>query len=1122
MAGSLRSAAGAAFSAADVVAAQHEPIPAEQIVLDRYVFLPHVRTGIAAGLDNPFAWGGADRASLTIKVPVNDDRGALQAEMTVHVHGPASVLEINARQVIRVYPRADAANAEVEDFAHIEFDRPDLPWMFTPAAPDASGRLVPWITLVVAERKFIQWGARRGATREADIRRDQLQPLAGAWAWAHAQVMGAKNFGPPLEERLSEANAAQNLSRLICPRGLKAMTEYVGCVVPTFRCGADAALGLKPATATLEPAWGSVGDFNGGDPGSMVKLPVYFSWAFTTGENGNFESLARRLKPAVAPAGVGRRRVDATRPWPGVALNADDPGAEIVIEGPLVSPQKPADDHAGQWPPETSWSDAVTGALIERLNKPDQQAHQENGAEDRPLVSPPLYGSTHAAQPRIETDAAAVAAQPAWFRELNTDPRSRIVAGLGTRVVQAEREDLMVSAWNQVIGVEAANRTLRLAQLAMHISASLHARHVARLGDAALLAVTERAHAKVLDAPQRSVWASLTQSSLPASTTVGPFRRIAAIRGRVARRAVPDRAQRAETVQTLTVARDRLTVDWVRTYRNPDGISKVSAAARALLTADIISKLDPAVDPATLAERWSVELARPGMPGALTPEALIQARIPDQVDLARQVIQALVARVIAALPNVALMRHDDAQIATTVAANAVLLRELADAAAARGLGRIPVSRFHAHRLGFIAEQGPDIAVDAQALRAFADRAIEIARGLGLTDMPWQEFERSASRLRQLVDRNSRIDARTGFAGLSAMSKKLVTSDPYVDPPRDRLDVPALQLVQSLDPRNTVPRRVNARLAAGSGIPAWLRPGWFVDGRVEPVMAHPRFHYSMYEPLNRYDRDWMVPGLGLIQQGEMVTVLETNSRFIEAYMVGLNHEMARELLWHGYPTDQRGTYFDSFWTGQRELIADLHELPWRSGVLATHIDPKLQGRLVFLVRGELVRRYPGAVAHVVRQATDGAGHVLTDNGVPLFESASELTPRKTLFHIVLPPNVLLAGFDMARTDLDTAGETWWFTLSENPTEPRFGLVDSRQGPISRDNLAFSDFGLTPGDFLDATRAYPTVDFSEPPTNPPPDRSQWGTTSAQIAYLLFQLPARAAFLATRMVKKAAPHG
>ena len=41
-------------------------------------------------------------------------------------------------------------------------------------------------------------------------------------------------------------------------------------------------------------------------------------------------------------------------------------------------------------------------------------------------------------------------------------------------------------------------------------------------------------------------------------------------------------------------------------------------------------------------------------------------------------------------------------------------------------------------------------------------------------------------------------------------------------------------------------------------------------------------------------------------------LQTNRRFVEAYMVGLNVEMGRELLWRGFPTDQRGTCFAQFW------------------------------------------------------------------------------------------------------------------------------------------------------------------------------------------------------------------
>ena len=42
------------------------------------------------------------------------------------------------------------------------------------------------------------------------------------------------------------------------------------------------------------------------------------------------------------------------------------------------------------------------------------------------------------------------------------------------------------------------------------------------------------------------------------------------------------------------------------------------------------------------------------------------------------------------------------------------------------------------------------------------------------------------------------------------------------------------------------------------------------------------------------------------------IFESNQAFIEAYMVGLNHEMAREMLWREFPADLRQTFFRQFW------------------------------------------------------------------------------------------------------------------------------------------------------------------------------------------------------------------
>lgn len=1123
MAATLKALAGDRFKPFDVVTAMHATVKPMDVVLDRYVFLPHARFGIAAALSTPFDWGLPVRARIDVQVPVADDRGAIDAEMTVHVHGPASVLEVDPRQVIRTHPKADVVDAEVDDLAHIEFDRPDLPWLFTPAGPDAQGRLVPWLTLVVAERRYVDFGTRRGTVRIARIRRDQLQPLHDAWAWAHAQVAGAKGAAatdaPTLEQRLGESNAAQNLSRLVCPRRLDDRTAYVGCVVPTFLAGAQAAQGLAPVS-TLAPAWGTKDNFAGGDPFDWVTLPVFYEWQFGTGEAGNFESLARKLRPAVAPPGVGRRRVDATQPWPGLALGADATGAEMVVTGPVVSPQVPLteptegpgdgeDATAAPWPEEAEqrWPEPVTADLIDRLNHADAQT-------DPPVVGPPLYGGRHARQPRIETQAAAAAGQPAWFRELNTDPRHRIVAALGTAVVQAEQEDLMLAAWNQVAGIEATNRALRLAQLARHVSTSLHRRHLSRLSDAALLAITDRVHPKVRDDATRSVWSSIQRSSLPSAVTTGAFRRLARVRGPVVASALRGQARRAPVgtpalapgdvaslIDALTVRADRFTADWVHRYRLPDGIGGLSHLAQSAITDDLAATIAPGLDAASLVDRWRADLARPSAPDRLASTDL--RRLPDpqaiSASLSTALLVSLVDRVVGSFPDERELERDPAA-ALAGAAQLPLLRVLVEFAQSRQRNALPVRPTDLRRLRLLPLGRSDIPgrglVEGEALIALGIQATEVARRHQL-ELPIADFGQAAARLRRLIADQLHVDGARVVQGLGEVRKKVVAGEAFVATPRDRVLAPGLALLGKLDPTVTVTARITGRFTGGSGrLPTWLRPDWFSDQRVEPVMACPRFHYPMYEPLHRYDREWMVPGLGLIKKPEMATLLVTNNRFIEGYLVGLNHEMARELLWRGFPTDQRGTCFDSFWTGEPELGADLHELPWRSGALGTHVKAELDGQMVLLVRGDLIRRYPGVVAHaVLEQGSDG--------GIPIFGATS---PVRTLFRAFLSPNVLLVGFALTRARIATPGEKWWFTLSENPTEPRFGLDPAREEPLSRDSLVWSDFGVAePGQFLDATRH----------TNLAFDGARWGASSASGAYLLFQLPARAAFSASRMV-------
>ena len=153
--------------------------------------------------------------------------------------------------------------------------------------------------------------------------------------------------------------------------------------------------------------------------------------------------------------------------------------------------------------------------------------------------------------------------------------------------------------------------------------------------------------------------------------------------------------------------------------------------------------------------------------------------------------------------------------------------------------------------------------------------------------------------------------------------------------------------------------------------------------IEP-MAYPIIDQPMYEPLKDRSSELFLPNINLIEMNS-ITLLEVNQRFIESYMVGLNHEFARELLWREYPTDQRGSTFRQFWDVRsffnadnlddedlKETLRDITPLhTWAKNTaenpdlnklkLGTHDNrqqgPVIKKRLVLVIRGELLKRYP---------------------------------------------------------------------------------------------------------------------------------------------------------------------
>jgi hypothetical protein len=1006
------------------------PFHPENIVLGIYTFLPWVRSGIAAAVQNPSP--GAPRAGVTVSLAVQGPGVPDKpVSKSLSVRGPGDVLAFDERHVVRRYPQPGSTNAEDTFLAHVEFDRPDFPWLFSPQAP-AGDQLRPWIALVVARTQLAEI-VPGSAGLPARLRTvlGELQPIeADAWAWAHAQILGPKSDNPPptVDDRLSGAYGVANLSRLLCPRPLDQYQSYVACVVPTYDAGVASGLG-RDQPGTLDPAWRRSAD--GSDAVNEIELPCYHSWQFQTGPDGDFETLAKKLVPRAAPWSVGRRILDASHPGADIPdLGPADPGRLQIVRGPLVSPALVPPPGA---PSETAaWPTAEPEALRTQLNLPDQLASEPGAlsAEQLPRIAPPIYGQHQAGVTRADPPRDGD-----WLGQLNLKPTNRVAGGLGTRVVEKDREALMQSAWAQVGAIERANQQLRRAQLARFAGASLHRRHLQPLRYGDLLQVTRRAQARIATGGSLTVHAQIEDSAVASSAVTASFRRATRPHGPLARyTAGAGLAQLAGLV-----AQDGVPRDFQRPYREPDGVAQVSdQAARALDPAAVASVLGGG--PLNADAAAAAVLARGSTIGTTTAcgdqlaaygAAPVQLR--EGVDPAALGAEAVLAALRQSAPN------DPARATSYVN----LLTALQDAGgpAAAGAAHLAdrlTTRFGLQRpfLGGTPIELAPVAPSAPVSAPVGPRLIANPARAAFT------IESHGNRLLSSLTASAaaRLDAVS--VALTSVVARLVARDWPGTPPLPALPVSGAAILTELDSAVTVTRRIKARIGA---FPPWLRANWFDDGLVQPIMAAPAFIRPMYEALDDYDRNWLIPGLAKLPEPDLVTLLRTNVEFIEAFLVGLSHEFARKLLWRGYPTDQRGTYFRRFWNGDRdELVPDIHQFAPTplGGHIVLEPSPRPGGQpradlVVLLVRGELIRRYPEAIVLALRAKDWSKPPQFAD------AAADPDSMATILFHGPLPPDGVLVGFDL--TPDDVLAQPWWFIVAEHPAAPRFGRP-SADGPV----------------------------------------------------------------------------
>lgn len=1099
--------------------------------LGTYSFLPWLRQGLA----NQIASADFDasvkvRPRVTVALAAQGDQigggvATLPVTKEIALFGPGDIVGVERRAIVRTEPREGITNFEPNHLACIEFYDEDFLWRYTPAAPDLlKGRLRPWLSLVVLKEGDTEFTDGRNVKDKPlpyiDVPDLGVFPKADElWAWAHVHVNESlagsdsefvskdMNAVLPRLGALLGKNPDLAYCRLVCPRKLAENTGYHAFLVPTFETGRRAGLGLElgDVPATLS-AW---------DPGARPEgqsFPVYHRWYFRTGSSGDFETLVRLLQPKPVDPRVGVRAMDVQDPRANVrGLDKPELGGILQLGGalrrPTADPPEPPDKYE-------TWDDPFPRPLQEDLaaliNLPEVYAR---AGDPDPVITPPLYGTWHAMMKRVLTSADGSPITPAenWVHRLNLDPRFRVAAGFGTRVIQDQQETFMDAAWEQVGKVLDAQRRIRFGQFALQVSSIWFDRHLQPT-----LAVSQQQTLHLI-APlnKRLLTNGVTVQHALSSTLVQPvmtstaLRRIVRPRGRLITSLPFDAAQKPAALLARVNAGEVSAAPPVPT---PPGLSTADKAADALVSAEV-----PA---------WAVDLLR-RYPWLARLALLLGFLLLFLLVLAPLFATPLLA--LGAFVSFFAARKLSAWSAALRAADA--LRESNQTVAA--LNRLPgVANF-------------TLADTTDPTQVFTPRT-------GVDSV-------EASRFKQGL--------REGFEMIEASA--LAGSVPV----RESVDLAALARsgLAALEPSRTIAGRVGNSIFVPSRIRDEIGPAF-----VEP-MAYPVIDQAMYEPLKNLSSELFLPNIDLIEHNS-ITLLETNQRFIESYMVGLNHEFARELLWREYPTDQRGSTFRQFWDvrgffdsenlDDEALKEKLRDIPplhtWATdSELGTH-DNREQGNqneeeLVLVIRGELLKRYPNAVIYAHRacwqklgdgSAADKAKDPCSRAGgidntkerllAPLGPDEEAAPPRSKvltpLYEAKVDPDIFFFGFDLTvkqakggsgRNPNDDPG--WFFVLKERPGEPRFGL-DTDQQPHLNDwnDLSWQDVQpAAPGSHIEIATAPAAFPLTAPGGEDQEKAAQFSDdkhvvwshdmSSAELAYILLQVPVLVAVHASELLPK-----
>ena len=180
---------------------------------------------------------------------------------------------------------------------------------------------------------------------------------------------------------------------------------------------------------------------------------------------------------------------------------------------------------------------------------------------------------------------------------------------------------------------------------------------------------------------------------------------------------------------------------------------------------------------------------------------------------------------------------------------------------------------------------------------------------------------------------------------------------------------ATSVAGAIDPTVARPVVVDRVLGTITG----LRPPLLAEPDIAPELDIPLWKF-----LSERSPDWLLPGSGDIPPDRVLAV-QTNPAFIDALLIGANHQTLGELRWRNLPITTRWTPLRRFWqridVGAGEVATDIRPVValatdqaiWTDASTLgdlTHLSDAANGvNLVVVLHTELFRRYPATIVYL---------------------------------------------------------------------------------------------------------------------------------------------------------------